>query len=234
MRTKICGITRLEDALETCNQGAWAIGFNFCRQSPRFITKDGAKKIIGQLPETIKKVGIFVEENSAEIERYMDQLGLDLAQVYTPFSAGKLLKQRMIYSLVINNRNELPPILELASYGYLLIDAPHEKNSLLGGTGRLCDWNLARELAKDFKLILSGGLTPENVEAAIQAVNPYAVDVATGVERRPGIKDSTAMKKFLMATSSQGLLNDRDFLRARQVVLSSNKYFSKEVGDHVK
>lgn len=194
MRAKICGITTVEDALLAVQKGAWALGFNFYYKSPRNISRDVAKNIIKELPSTILKVGIFVDESIEYIKDLLDEVQLDFAQVNNLFAQEDAIKRRMILSLQHDN---LPAHSELASYGYILLDAPRTQDGLLGGTGRLSNWNLARQLSKKYRLILAGGLTAQNIEAAIKAVRPYAVDVATGVERAPGIKDENRLTQFL-------------------------------------
>ncbi len=197
MRAKICGITTLNDATLAAQQGAWAIGFNFYQQSPRYIQPGQAKGIIEKSPNNVLKIGIFIEQSDKDILSEMDAIGLDLIQIYSPIKASKALQQRMILCVQAGYQSELPDKEILQSYGYLLLDAPPYPDRLLGGTGRQSNWELAKSLAKQHRLILAGGLTAENVTAAIQTVNPYAVDVASGIECRPGIKHTGRMAQFL-------------------------------------
>lgn len=191
MRAKICGITNLNDAIVAIKRGAWALGFNFYEQSPRYIRPDIARHIIEQLPDSIIKIGIFIGCSDEGIERIVNAIGLDLAQIYKDKQdRGHRLKKRMILSLQLDSEEELPAPQVLASYEIILLDAS-------GGTGRLSNWVLAANLAKRYKLILAGGLTVDNIEAAIKTVKPYAVDVASGLESVPGVKDKKLIKKFL-------------------------------------
>ncbi len=196
MKAKICGITNLEDALFAANNGAWAIGFNFHQQSPRYVSLKKAREITSQLSTHIIKVGIMIDYSKDEM---LDALEfLDLAQIYQPNPKLPLDKRRLILALQASSKDELPEAQILQEYGFILLDAPKQQDGLLGGTGRLANWDLARELAKDYKLILAGGLNSSNALAAIKYVQPFAVDVASGVEERPGSKNPVAVKEFLM------------------------------------
>jgi phosphoribosylanthranilate isomerase len=130
----------------------------------------------------------------------MDDLGLDLIQVYAPVNkASNSFKERVILSLQAATKDDLPPASILSSYGYVLLDAPKIPNnlhSLPGGTGRRANWSLAKTLANDYRLILAGGLNADNAREAIEAVNPYAIDLASGVEQAPGIKDKSLMRRL--------------------------------------
>jgi phosphoribosylanthranilate isomerase len=191
MKIKICGLTNFEDA-EHCEQlGAWALGFNFYPKSPRYISKTAAKEIIKALPKSTLKVGIYINESYDTLLQHIDDLGLDLVQVYTPLNdAPSSFKDRVILSLQASTKSDLPSASILGSYRYILLDAP-KKDGLLGGTGRRANWVLAETMAREYPLILAGGLNATNVRDAIQAVNPYAVDLASGVEQAPGIKDKS-------------------------------------------
>lgn len=196
MKVKICGITNLEDALCAVNNNAWAIGFNFYKKSPRYISFEKAKEISTQLPVNIIKVGILIDYSEAEIMNCLSFL--DMIQVYQHNNAIFHNKKRLILALQASSKDELPPSSILQQYEYLLLDSPKRSDGLLGGTGRLANWELAKELAKDYKLILAGGLNNTNVKEAIQTVQPFAVDVASSLEASPGIKNKTAVKEFLM------------------------------------
>lgn len=169
-----------------------------------------AKKIIASLPQSIKKVGVFVEKNYSEIARCIEDLQLDFAQVHHYEEGFSDLKKRMILSIpqelqnqprrsseqYAGNRN-LASALSLHQYHALLLDAPRKSSEEYGGTGQLSNWNLARKLSRDYRLLLAGGLNPQNIVKAIQFVNPYAVDVATGVELTPGRKCAKTLTQFL-------------------------------------
>ncbi len=195
MKIKICGITCLEDALFADEKGAWAIGFNFYKSSLRYIEIEKAEAIHSQLSNSIIKVGIFIESLEDEILKGFEFL--DLIQVYEDFELPLVMKKRMIFVVQSENEGQLPSRSILDQYGYILLDAPKRADGLLGGTGRLANWKLAKKLAQDYKLILAGGLNERNVEEAIKIVQPFGVDVASGVEKFPGIKNQEAMEESL-------------------------------------
>ncbi len=196
MKAKICGITNLEDALLAANNGAWAIGFNFYKNSPRCVSLQKARKIASQLPKHIIKVGILIDYSQDEM---LDALEfLNLVQIYQQTPSLFFDKKRIILALQALSKDELPEDLILQEYGFILLDAPKHQDGLLGGTGRFANWDLAKEIAKNYKLILAGGLNSSNALAAIKHVKPFAVDIASGVEERPGIKNPLAIKEFLM------------------------------------
>lgn len=196
MNAKICGITNLEDGLFSANNGAWAIGFNFYKNSPRYIPLQKARELAMQLPKQIIKVGILIDYSQDEILYALEFL--DLVQIYQRNSNLTLDKKRIILALQASSKDELPASSILQEYGFILLDAPKQQDGLLGGTGRLANWKLAKELAKTYKVILAGGLNNSNVEAAIKYVQPFAVDIASGVEKRDGTKNPVAVKEFLM------------------------------------
>lgn len=199
MRIKICGITTPQDARLAIEQGAWALGFNFYPTSPRAITQNRAKTIIDQLSSSTITVGIFIDEPYDKIARVMDETGLTLAQVYAPLKeAPPHFKQKLLLALPISTKEALPTRSLLDDYGYILLDAPKTDDHPLGGTGRLANWPLAASIARDHRLILAGGLNATNVKRAIHEVNPYAIDLASGIESSPGIKDPLKMKHFFM------------------------------------
>lgn len=195
MKAKICGITNLEDALFAANNGTWAIGFNFYKKSPRYVSFEKARKIAQQLPKHTIKVGIMINYSESEMLEALDFL--DFIQIYQKDNSS-FDKKRFILALQASSKNELPEDLILQEYGFILLDAPKRQDGLLGGTGRLANLNLAKELAKDYQLILAGGLNNSNIEKIIQYVQPFGVDVASGVEESPGIKNQLIVKDFLM------------------------------------
>lgn len=194
---KICGLTTLADAQQCCESGAWALGFNFYPKSPRCVSEAVAKKIIETLPQAPLKIGIYIDESYDVLARQMDNLGLDLIQVYAPVKkAPRSFKERLILSLQAATTNDLPKASILSTYGYILLDAPSHPDGLLGGTGRRANWTLAKALAKEYPLILAGGLEATIIKDAVQATNPYALDFASGVERSPGIKHQSKLNQL--------------------------------------
>lgn len=189
MNIKICGLTTLLDTQYCAQQNPWALGFNFYPDSPRYISPDLAQTLIQSVPKSILKVGVYVNTTYDQLLSDMEQLELDLVQIYSPLnSAPNTFKERVILSLTASTTNDLPPPSTLKSYGYLLLDAPKIDHMLPGGTGRTANWSLAANMAKDYRLILAGGLNPQNVKQATELVNPFAIDLASGLEIAPGIK----------------------------------------------
>jgi phosphoribosylanthranilate isomerase len=198
IKIKICGITNLDDALYAAERGADALGFNFYRKSPRFIEPEKAAEIISQLPPFIQPVGVFVNEREEKIREVQGLTCIQTIQLHgdeTPEFCEQF-GSRVIKAFQIKDRES---IKHMAHYhvGAFLLDS--YQNGLRGGTGATFDWHLA-VVAKTFgRVILAGGLTPENVAEAVKLVQPYGVDVAGGVEREKGIKDQAKLKTFITA-----------------------------------
>lgn len=202
-KVKVCGVTNLEDALSIAEAGADAIGFIFAN-SPRQIMPRTAKEISQKLPPFIVRIGVFVNSDVKSINDISDFCKLDMVQLHgaeAPEYCLKL-KKRIIKAFRVKDEQTLSAIPNYLSDAYLLDsyskDAP-------GGTGKTFDWNLAIK-AKEFlkPIILAGGLNPENIEEAIQTVKPYGVDLNSGFEVSPGVKD---IKKISEAIKKISLLN---------------------------
>jgi phosphoribosylanthranilate isomerase len=196
IKIKICGITSLEDALAAADAGADALGFNFYKKSPRCIEPSKAAEIIAQLPPFIIPVGLFVNEREEKIREIQHLTCLQAVQFHGDESPEfcQRFGERVIKAFQVRNKESLK---NMAHYhvGAFLLDS--YKDGERGGTGETFDWHLA-VVAKTFgRVILAGGLTPENVAEAVRLVQPYAVDVASGVEKEKGIKDHARMKKFV-------------------------------------
>ena len=197
---KICGIKTLKDALAAIESGADYLGFNFYPKSVRFIEKSTCAEITSVLKREhlqIKLVGVFVNSPVEEIKDILQTCHLDLAQLHgdeTPEIFAQLAPYafRAFRGIPESNagyeRNEAP---------LMLIDAAVK--GVYGGSGVTADWTAAAELAKKYPLLLAGGLTPENVADAVRQVQPWGVDVASGVESAPGEKDAGKMKAFVRA-----------------------------------
>jgi phosphoribosylanthranilate isomerase len=197
IKIKICGITNLEDALAAAAAGSDALGFNFYKKSPRCIEPSKAAEIIDQLPPFIVTVGIFVNEREDKIREILALTGVQAIQFHGDESPEfcQRFGGRVIKAFQVKDKESLN---NMAHYrvGAFLLDS--YRNGVRGGTGVAFDWHLA-VVAKTFgKVILAGGLTPENVTEAVKLVQPYGVDVAGGVEREKGIKDHMKMKKFII------------------------------------
>jgi phosphoribosylanthranilate isomerase len=203
VRVKICGITNVEDALLACELGADAIGLNFYGKSPRCISPFMASKIIQKLPPFVVPVGVFVNWQAAAVTTLAKALGLAAAQLHgdeSPQLVNEIAKKvSVIKALHLGKGSVLPPIAKYRGATAFLLDAPH--SGQYGGTGHTTDWSLAHTAAKSHRILLAGGLTPENVAEAILAVRPYAVDVTSGVESKPGRKDPAKLSAFFDAVA---------------------------------
>ena len=195
-RVKICGITNVEDALQAVEAGADALGFVFYHRSPRFVTPREVQKIIAELPPFVTTVGLFVNEPLPRIRRTMAAARLDVVQLHGDESPEDCLIEplRVIKALRIKDAASLEGAARY-QVSALLLDAWSDEH--YGGTGLSFDWQLVRRLTGKRPLILAGGLTPENVVAAVRQVKPYAVDVSSGVEAAPGKKDHQKVAEFI-------------------------------------
>jgi phosphoribosylanthranilate isomerase len=222
-KIKICGITNLNDALAAIEAGADLLGFNFYPKSPRYIDIGLCRGITSKLryrSAHVVFVGVFVNASVAEIHATLETCGLELAQLHgdeppamldalqgRAFKAIRLAPQTSFATSVdpFCRRPSVPasasPLQKSArvsaSHPVLLIDAAVK--GVYGGSGVVADWSAAAELAKRTPLLLAGGLTLENVAAAVQQVQPWGVDVASGVESSPGVKDVEKMRRFVAA-----------------------------------
>jgi phosphoribosylanthranilate isomerase len=198
VRIKLCGITDGDDALHAIDCGADALGFVFYDRSPRAITRNKARAIITQLPPLVTVVGLFVNEDPRTVREIADDCGLDVIQYHGDESPEmvRLAPRRAIRALRVRE-NEIFAEIDRYPASCLLLDA--WVSGSFGGTGVLCNWEIAAAIAKKRPVILAGGLTPENVASAIQAVRPYGVDVSSGVEERPGHKDRKKVAAFIKA-----------------------------------
>lgn len=198
VRVKICGITKMEDAKLATELGAYAIGFNFYENSPRCITPFAATDIIRRLPPFIATVGIFVNWSHAPVVALCKALRLSVAQLHgdeTPTVVEAVARRLpVIKALPIGQGTAAPDFSRYRSASAFLLDSLSAGQ--YGGTGTTGNWHLARVAAQTQRIILAGGLTPENVGEAIRIVRPYAVDVASGVELRPGKKDPAKLRSF--------------------------------------
>ncbi len=195
-RVKICGITNLEDALQAVEAGADALGFVFYRKSPRCVSAEQVRDITAQLPPFVARVGLFVNALPEWIEQTMDVAGLNLIQLHGDETPEQCHFSRypVVKALRVKDAGSLIGADAYPVAG-LLLDA--WSDDAYGGTGHSFDWQLARNLTAARPLILAGGLNPDNVAAAVRTVEPYAVDVSSGVELEPGRKDHEKVRKFI-------------------------------------
>ncbi len=226
MHIKICGITNLDDAHVALDAGADLLGFNFYKPSPRYVAPDSAAAIIATLRAefaAFKVVGVFVNESLERVQAIQQQCALDLVQLHgdewaeyvralgvraykalRPQTASEARELIERYSPTVREGRPSPARrgvggeVELPSF---LLDTSHSQ--LYGGTGATGDWALARDIAAQHPILLAGGLNPANVADAIAQVRPWGVDVASGVERAPGLKDGGKVRAFIEAVNSQ-------------------------------
>ena len=209
---KICGITNVEDACYAAEAGADMLGFVFYRKSPRYVTAEETASIAGAIRGAFGKraprfVGVFVDEPVDRVHAIIEAARLDLAQLHgsespaevqelypRAFKAVRPRNQREAQAAVAAYRDTVP---DNDTYPELLVDAYHPQHP--GGTGTLADQDVARWLARHTRLLLAGGLSPETVVPAIERVQPWGVDVSSGVERKRGVKDHARVRAFIEA-----------------------------------
>ena len=195
---KICGITRVQDARLAEKLGAYALGFNFYEKSPRSVSPADAWKIRKSLHVTTEAVGLFVNWKPEVIMFLAHALQLDAVQLHGDESPKQLAYLEddlpVIKAFRVGPGFSISNFKKFRRASFFLLDAAaHNK---FGGSGKTFDWSIAKKAASSQKIILAGGLTPENVAKAILTVRPYAVDVASGVESRPGKKDPGKLRVF--------------------------------------
>jgi phosphoribosylanthranilate isomerase len=194
-RLKICGITNLEDALICVRLGVDFLGFNFYPKSPRYISPEEAKKIINQLPFYIQTVGILVQPNLDGIMETVESSGVSVVQIYGPEEQIDLTQIPVPVILGLRLKNQDFKFVWPDGVKMILIDSFSSKQ--FGGTGEIFDWQtIPKNIPKD-KLILAGGINPENIETALRKISPAIIDVASGSEKSPGQKDPDKIKKMM-------------------------------------
>jgi phosphoribosylanthranilate isomerase len=195
VRVKICGITRLEDALAAARAGADALGFNFWPKSKRYVDPRAAGEIIALLPPFVATVGVFVDPTREEALQAADLSGVHWLQLHGDESPELCASMPLpvIKGIRVRHRASLDLLDQYDVAGFLLdTDSPG-----YGGSGATFDWTLAAEGARRAPIVLAGGLNPENVADAVRQVRPWAVDVASGVESAPGVKDHEKTARFI-------------------------------------
>jgi phosphoribosylanthranilate isomerase len=209
---KICGITRPQDAELAVGLGASALGFVFWPGSPRHLNPQSAQPIVANVPDSVLKVGVFVDQPVEEVARIMDEVGLGVAQLHghespdycrqltarlstvsrpTPAPTRSVIKAIGVKDNGSVNVEDFDPDI------LLLVDAYDPAK--MGGTGKTVNWESARQIAATRRTILAGGLNAANVTIAVRLVRPFGVDVSSGVESAPGVKDPIRMRAFFEA-----------------------------------
>jgi phosphoribosylanthranilate isomerase len=195
----VCGITRVEDALLAAELGAFAVGFVFWPGSPRFIDPYRARPIAAALPPDVAAVGVFVDQPADYVKSVAGLVPLGVVQLHGSASIDDFaqVRCRLIRAVGLGDPFDASSVDRVPSRVTVLLDAhdPIRK----GGTGRTVDWTAAAGIAKRRRTILSGGLTPDNVRAAVGVVQPYAIDVSSGVESAPGVKDAAKLRALFSA-----------------------------------
>jgi phosphoribosylanthranilate isomerase len=201
---KICGITNLDDALAAVDAGADALGFNFYKPSPRYVTPEAAREIIDQLPPSILTVGVFVNEDSPQsVKDIAQRAAVAAIQLHGDESAKYC--QQLSGHFVIKALSAGPDFDTQRARDYnveaILLDT--KDDALRGGTGRVFDWSIAQEVNRAVpKLFLAGGLGVQNIEQAIISVDPYGVDACSKLEESPGKKNHERMRAFVKTVRS--------------------------------
>jgi phosphoribosylanthranilate isomerase len=206
-RIKICGLTRIEDAIGCVELGVDAIGCVFYPKSPRHLTQARAREICSAMPERIKTVGVFVNETFSDIMQHVEHCRLSTVQLHgheSPELVRRLRKEKLhvIKALFVNHKPYLKDVAEYQASAFLVECG---QGKLPGGNALEWNWKLAKSFGEKNTLIIAGGLAPENVAPAVEMSVPHGVDVSSGVEEAPGQKDLDKIKAFMDAVSSCGI-----------------------------
>lgn len=195
---KICGVTSVDDACFAAEAGTDAIGLNFYRRSPRAVSVAVAKQIVAALPPFVWTVGIFVDESATTLKRIADAVRLDAVQLHGRESPQfvKRLHRRTLKAIHVSSMSVDALAARYETADALVLDAAQPN---FGGGGITFDWKFARSVAAQRAILLAGGLTPKNVAEAVRFVQPFGVDVASGVEKAPGVKDAKKVRAFIRA-----------------------------------
>jgi phosphoribosylanthranilate isomerase len=189
---KFCGMTRAEDVAAAIDLGVNAVGFVLWPGSPRHVDAVAAARLVRMLPPDITPVGVFVRPSDAEVERALSEIGIRVAQVHARSDVGRIAGGEV---WIAASLDDVPD--GVRGQGLIVLDAHDPVRH--GGTGRTIDWTRAAAVAAARRVILAGGLTAVNVGDAIRCVRPFGVDVASGIEDAPGVKNPAAMRAFVAA-----------------------------------
>jgi phosphoribosylanthranilate isomerase len=200
VEVKICGLTTVDDAVRCIEMGADAIGLNFWSGSPRHVDVAAARSIVEAIGDRAQTVGVFVDFTVDQVREIQRETGVEWVQLHgdePPELVAELLPTA--YKAIGVKDGSVIALARTYPGDHILLDA--SVPGIPGGTGRTFDWAIAAEVAKDRKLTLAGGLTPDNVAEAVRTVAPFRVDVASGVESAPGRKDPELMRRFIQAAN---------------------------------
>jgi len=201
VKVKVCGITNWPDAKQAVEAGADFLGFNFYAKSPRYVTPAKAQRIVRRLPKRVSAVGVFVNENEEKMLDTARAVGLSALQLHgeeSPEEVARLRRSLPVIKAIRAGKSFRPA--QLANFkraSAILLDG--FDRHLRGGTGKTFDWRMGRGAKRYGRIFLAGGLTPENVADAIRIATPYAVDVCSGVELKPGKKDPARVRALMDA-----------------------------------
>jgi phosphoribosylanthranilate isomerase len=201
VRVKICGITRLEDAALAVELGADAIGFVLWPGSPRAVNSELARAIAEHIPKSVTRVGVFVDPIPSDVAWLVESIGLDTVQLHgqEAVESYEWIGANLVKAVRLDTDQDIERAADLPQFVTPLVDATDRH--LIGGTGQLADWRRAARLAARRPIMLAGGLVASNVAEAVRSVRPWAVDVSSGVERYPGVKDADRMIRFFQAVA---------------------------------
>ena len=205
VRVKVCGVTTLDDALVAAAAGADALGFNFWPESPRYLEPARAAEIIALLPPFVTAVGVFVNEPARSVERIARAAGVRAVQLHgdePPQDVDMLAAAGLtvVKAFRVGRQFRAQELKQYARAGAFLLDA--SVRGKRGGTGKSFDWKKARPAGRYGRVLLAGGLTAENVAEAVQQAQPFGVDVCSGVESKPGVKNHALVRQFIRAAKS--------------------------------
>jgi phosphoribosylanthranilate isomerase len=204
VKVKICGITNLRDARQAFKAGADFLGFNFYPRSPRYVTPRTARRILRRLPQKVMSVGVFVNEREDEMLRIARRVGLDYLQLHgeeSPMTIAHLARTLPVIKAVrVRDSFRAAKLTRYKHASAFLLDGFDRRR--YGGSGKTFRWNMALRAKRAGRIFLAGGLTPENVSEAIRSAKPYAVDVCSGVETKPGKKNPALVVNFIRAVRS--------------------------------
>ncbi|HEX3544734.1 MAG TPA: phosphoribosylanthranilate isomerase [Candidatus Acidoferrum sp.] len=200
-QVKICGITNADDVRAACEAGADAIGLNFYPRSLRALSVEKAAKLRAAIPLGVQVFGVFVNADAGEMMHIFRDVRLDALQLHgdeSPATVAQLARMAPVFKALRVGPDFSAATLEsYPDVSGFLFDTANTAAGQYGGTGRLADWGVAQQSARSHRVILAGGLSAENVAAAILQVRPYGVDVASGVEASPGAKDHAQLREFI-------------------------------------
>ncbi len=197
VKVKICGITNIDDAMAAVSFGADALGFVFFQGSPRYISPDAAAAIIRKLPSFVMTIGVFVDEKPDQIEMIIASTGVDVIQLHGDEPPEMCaFSRRIIKAIRVKSLASLDPLVHYQDKVSAFLLDTFSPDSF-GGTGQKFNWDIATYAKQFGRIILSGGLTPDNIIEAVKQVEPYGVDVSSGVELKKGKKDHLKMRLFI-------------------------------------